>query len=111
MSSLKNLLVTGSINNLSTRPRNPHSVQCNALKTAYLRGKGLRGGVMSLFILSHIFLKVDIFLWMVLCDTDKSIRVCSEVEVTYIQFKSLDIYRRCISLKATISKMQVLPFY
>ena len=48
---------------------------------------------------------------MASCNADKSIRICSEVEITYIQFKNVDIYRRCISLTASILKTQVLPFF
>lgn len=48
---------------------------------------------------------------MTSCNADKSIRICSEVEITYIQFKNVDIYRRCVSLTASILKMQVLPFF
>ena len=50
------------------------------------------------------------FLWLAFCDTDKSVRICSEVEITYVQFKSMDIYRRCISSRASILKMQALFF-
>lgn len=48
---------------------------------------------------------------MAFCDTDKSVRICSEVEITYVQFKSMDIYRRCISSRASILKMQALLFF
>lgn len=48
---------------------------------------------------------------MAFCDADKSVRICSEVEITYVQFKSMDIYRRCISSRASILKMQALLFF
>lgn len=50
-------------------------------------------------------------LWMTFCDSDKSMRVCSEVGITYMQFKNMGIYRRCLSFRASIFKMQALPFF
>lgn len=91
--------------------RYPHCVQCIVHQTSYMRGKGLREGVMSLFILSLILCKIDILLWMSPCGIGKSIRICSGVEITCIQFESMEVYRRCISLRASILKMQVLPFF
>lgn len=48
---------------------------------------------------------------MTSCDTDKAIRVCSGGEITCIRFESMDIFRRCLSLRASILKMQAQPFF
>lgn len=41
---------------------------------------------------------------MTFCDIDKSIRICSGVEITYIQFESRDIYRKMHMLESMYFK-------